>query len=302
MNDKSTMMSGISDFLEQEETDRLVELLLTDVDPDPDQDRHSWDSEETKAHVASMTESIKANGVRRPIEVYEHVPGRYMIIAGEVRYRGSIAAEKETIPALLRLNTDEKQRSMDMLTENFSRLGLAPMELARALKRRIDGGITREEIMASTGKDKAWLSRMLGLLELPLDVQEFAETGTVRDPARLHSLAKIDEDNRPAILENLASGDATVGEVLAAQKDAKNAGDKKPKNKTKKNTPLPPDLAMTREEAQALITFFHPDREPCESDDALDTGFKAVVVELLKVVESGQRYEPANDAATKTEN
>lgn len=75
MNDKSasSMMSGISEFLEQEETDRLVELNLEDVDPDPDQDRHSWEDPDTIAHVEAQTESARADReIGRLVEIPEH--------------------------------------------------------------------------------------------------------------------------------------------------------------------------------------------------------------------------------------
>ena len=285
------MMSGISEFLEQEETDRLVELNIADVDPDPEQDRHSWDNPEVIAHVESVTASVKSNGVRRPIEVFEHEPGRYKIIAGEVRYRSAKNAGLSTIPALLRLKTDEKQRSLDMLTENFSRLGLLPMELARALQRRIDGGITRKELIAATGKDKAWLSRLFGLLELPEDVRNFAETGKVRDPARLHDLAKIDDEQRSLALEDLAAGNTTVGDVLAAQKASTGNSDKKPAKSTKKK-PFSPDLTATKDEARLLVAYFHPDWD-CEDEKALDESFKRLMGEF----KNGVYARPNDDAA-----
>ncbi len=296
MSDKTAfMMSGISEFLEQEETDRLVELALSDVDPDPEQDRHNWDHPDTIAHLESMTVSVRAGGVRRPIEVYEHEPGRYKIIAGEIRYRASVNAEREVIPALLRLKTDEKQRSLDMLTENFSRLGLMPMELARALKRRIDGGITRDELIAATGKDKAWLSRLLGLLELPEDVQDFAESGKVRDPARLHSLAKIDKKQRGSVLEDLATGNSTVGDVLVAHKSAAAARYKKSeKKRPAKKKPFAVDLTATKNEARLLVAYFHPDWD-CDSDEALDGAFKKLMGEFT----NGVHTRPGDGADSK---
>lgn len=293
MNDKSasSMMSGISEFLEQEETDRLVELNLEDVDPDPDQDRHSWEDPDTIAHVEAQTESARAGGIRRPIEVYEHQPGRYMIIAGEVRYRAACGAELKTIPAILRVNIDPEQRSLDMLTENFNRLGLKPMELARGLKRRLDEGLTREQLIEATGKDKAWLSRLLGLLDLPEDVRAFAETGKVRDPARLHALAKIDDDQRSSVLNDLASDARTVGDVLAEQKASAGGNSKKPAKKPKKK-PFSPDLTATKDEARLLVAYFHPDWD-CESDKALDDSFKRLMGEFT----NGVHARPNDDAA-----
>ena len=285
MNDKSGnnsgMMSNISDFLEQEESDHLVNLPIDDIDPNPNQDRHSWEEPETTAHLEAMTTSVKTNGVRRPIEVFEHVPGRFQIIAGEMRYRAAKAADLDTIPALVRLNLDEKQRSLDMFTENFSRLGLMPMELARALKKRIDQGITREELMTAVGKDKAWLSRILGLLQLPDDVQIFAAAGKVRDVARLHALAQLEEETRGVTLARIESGEITTKDALAAQQQTSRTDKKSTKPDAKKvSKQFVPNLTMTPDEARALIVHFHPDWPPCETDYDLDERFKIILGEL----------------------
>ncbi len=120
--------------------------------------------------------------------------------------RDKIVAGEETIPAV--------QRIIDMLTEHFSHSTIAPMELSHHLKSLIDAGVSRKKIIQITGKNKSWLSRSLGLLELPQDVQEFAETGIVRDPARLHALSKLSEDVRENAIKDITSGKSKIDLVL----------------------------------------------------------------------------------------
>ncbi len=269
----SKMMSKISKFMEQQELDRLGDPLIELIDPDPDQDRHSWDTQETKEHVNMIAESIKVNGVRRPIEVYEHTPGRYKIIAGEVRYRASLQAGMKNIPVLLRLKSDAKQRSMDMLTENISRLNLAPMELARALKKRVDDGIKRKDILKHIGKSKTWLSIRLGLLKLPQDIQDFAEGCFVRDPSRLYALAKIDEDLREGLFNDIISGKKTTESILADYKST----NKKPSVKGKV---FKPSFKATKNEVNLILSNHYPLVE-CSSDELLEKGFKRFLDDVV---------------------
>ena len=75
----------------------LRTIKLSEIIPDPDQPRRRFDEEA----LAELTASIQEHGVLQPIVV---VPsdGKYQIVAGERRYRASVAAGKTSIPALVR--------------------------------------------------------------------------------------------------------------------------------------------------------------------------------------------------------
>jgi hypothetical protein len=56
---------------------------------------------EDPAHTAALIESVRQHGVRLPIEV-RILDGRPVLIAGLHRVRAAIAAERKTVPAIIR--------------------------------------------------------------------------------------------------------------------------------------------------------------------------------------------------------
>ena len=86
---------------------RVQEIKLTDIDPNPKQPRKQFDEEK----IEELTNSIRAHGVVQPI-IVRPSGNRYILVAGERRWRASRAANKTTIPALvLDLNDKEAWRS-----------------------------------------------------------------------------------------------------------------------------------------------------------------------------------------------
>ena len=76
----------------------VLELSLNDIYANPNQPRKIFDD---KA-LGELASSIKLNGVIMPIVVNKDSNGKYMIIAGERRYRASKLAGKEVIPAIVK--------------------------------------------------------------------------------------------------------------------------------------------------------------------------------------------------------
>ena len=208
-----------------DESDQLIYLRPDQIDPDPEQDRRDWDAPETLAYLNEMAESVKEQGVRRPIEVKVHPadPKRWMIIAGEVRWRSAVTAKLETVPCLWRKRITDQQASLDMLTENVNRKGLNVLELSAALQRRIDEGISRESLIQATGKSKSWISKRLSLLKMHDDVLALAREGVVTDPDNLLSINKLPSSDREKALELLHKGKPikTILEKVGKEKPAK---------------------------------------------------------------------------------
>jgi len=80
----------------------------------------------------ALVESIKQKGVLQPVLVVETAPNRYRLIAGERRYRASIAAGKFNVPArILDGQFDDKDIKIAQLTENLQRIDLNPYDEAK---------------------------------------------------------------------------------------------------------------------------------------------------------------------------
>ena len=93
-----------ADFDEEKEADEKVEeLQLDEIRPNPYQPRKNFDEENLK----DLSDSIRKNGVFQPIIVRKSSVMGYEIIAGERRFRASKLAGKDSIPAIVRAIDDE---------------------------------------------------------------------------------------------------------------------------------------------------------------------------------------------------
>src|ERR1035437_3799230 len=145
------------------------------VDPNPYQTRMQVDEQK----LDELARSIVANGVVQPIILRPLPNGRFQLIAGERRWRASIKAGKETVPAILRQVTDEQAMEMTIV-ENLQRADLNPMEQARAYDRLSrEFKLTQEQMAQRTGKDRASVSNFLRLLRLPEGIQNLVEDGSL---------------------------------------------------------------------------------------------------------------------------
>jgi len=168
-------------------TGKPLEILLTDIEEDPEQPRKEF-SEEA---MQGMTASIKARGVKTPISVRTHPsrPGMWMLNYGARRYRGSQAAGLKTIPAFV----DEAQDTYDQVIENIQRDDLKPMELALFIKRRLDAGDSKKTVAKNLGKDGATITQHLSLIDPPACVEEAYSSGKCNSPKTLYELRTLHE-------------------------------------------------------------------------------------------------------------
>lgn len=167
---------------------QLRELKLNRVDPDPDQPRRNFD----ELALDEMAASIKEHGVIQPIVVTPK-GDRFVIVAGERRYRASTKAGLKTIPALVRTMTDQHKLEISLI-ENLQRRDLNVLETATAyLKLRDQFNLTLDEIGARVGgKSVSTISNTLRLLRLPESVRTALYDGRLRE-GQARPLIGLDE-------------------------------------------------------------------------------------------------------------
>jgi len=176
-------------FYEEKSTDS-VQLSVQKVKPNPYQPRKNF-SEES---IHELALSIKENGVLQPILVRKNENQEYEIIAGERRWRASLEAGVNTIPALVR-NYDNNQVLAIALIENLQREDLNPMEQAYALQRlQTEMGINQEELAEKIGKSRSQLTNILRLIKLPEQIREMVEDRSL-SPGHARCLLGIKDEN-----------------------------------------------------------------------------------------------------------
>ncbi len=185
-------------------TDELVSelrsLTLDSVVADPGQPRTSFD----EVKLQELTLSIQQHGVLQPIVVTKKGKS-YEIIAGERRYRASIAAGLEKIPALVRTVTAQHKLELALI-ENLNRDDLNSLETATAYaKLRDQFNMSIQDIGKMVGgKSPSAISNTLRLLKLPKPVQQAIADGQMSE-GQARPLIDFDEGEilklLPVILE-----------------------------------------------------------------------------------------------------
>lgn len=188
----------------------VIALALDLIDANPHQTRTFTIYEEQS--LPELSDSIKVQGVIQPITVRPGKNGRYFLIAGERRLRASKMAGKMTIPAIVRVVSEQQAAEMTVI-ENLQRKDLKCIDLARAyaaLSR--DFGLTQEQIGQRVGTSRESVSNHMRLMKLPGAVQLYLENGEL-EFSHARALLNITDEHvlglvaHKAVTENMSVDD-----------------------------------------------------------------------------------------------
>ncbi len=131
-----------------------------------------------KEGIEELSQSIKQHGIIQPIIVAK-TNEKYMIIAGERRWRAAKNAELNEIPCIVR-EYNKLQEIEIALVENLQRKDLNVIEEAIAYEYIIRKYKTTQEELASTlGKSRPYLSNTIRLLQLEKRVLDLVSNGSI---------------------------------------------------------------------------------------------------------------------------
>lgn len=165
------------------------------IDRNPNQPRKTFDDESLK----TMATSISMYGVLQPILLKSNPEnGRYLIIAGERRYRASLLAGLKTVPAIVKdLSAQEIQEIS--LIENLHRENLNAIEAAEGIRELMENyGLTQEEVAVRIGKSRPYVTNTLRLLQLPEEVMDMVKAGKL-SPGHARTILTV--DNKDKLIE-----------------------------------------------------------------------------------------------------
>lgn len=146
----------------------IEEIRISLIEPDRNQPRSDFDEEK----LNELADNIRQHGVLQPILVRPTGEDRYMIVAGERRWRAARIAGLSEIPVLVRELSDLEVAQISLI-ENIQREDLNPIEEAKALKRLSDEfGMTQEDIARIVGKSRSAVTNSIRLLKLIPQAQE----------------------------------------------------------------------------------------------------------------------------------
>tara|TARA_B100001059_G_C17700581_1_gene509863 strand:+ start:173 stop:1006 length:834 start_codon:yes stop_codon:yes gene_type:complete len=150
-------------------------ILISKIKPNPNQPRKSFEDKSLK----QLAQSIEEKGLITPITVKQD-DNKYVIVAGERRYRAHKLLKKKRILAYV-IDAESNKDIMYMaLIENIQREDLNPIEEAkgyRYLQDNLKSPIT--EIAKTVGKSRPAVSNTLRLLKLPSQIQDSILKGEI---------------------------------------------------------------------------------------------------------------------------
>ncbi len=147
------------------------EIDINEIIANPNQPRKHFDEDA----LNDLAKSIKVHGVIQPIVINKKQDGKYLIIAGERRWRASKIAGLKTIPAYIRDFTDKQIKEISII-ENLQREDLNPIEAAKAIKQLMEEyKLTQEAVAERIGKSRSVIANTVRLLTLPIEVVKYIE-------------------------------------------------------------------------------------------------------------------------------
>ncbi|MDO5040659.1 MAG: ParB/RepB/Spo0J family partition protein [Peptoniphilus sp.] len=197
---KMTLGRGINNFikdsnaveklLKEEDSSKLESVKTADISVNEAQARKHFDEES----LQELANSIREFGIIQPL-LLRKKGDKYMIIAGERRFRAAQMVELEEVPAVIK-DIDDESADKISLIENVQRRDLNPIEEATGYKNVIDSyGITQEQLAQALGKSRQYIGNTMRLLKLDHRVIELMQKGLL-SPSHGKLLLSIKDKNK----------------------------------------------------------------------------------------------------------
>ena len=243
--------------------EELKLIHIKDIQKNPYQPRKEF----SKEKIEELAQSIKENGLIQPIIVRQSPVIGYEILAGERRYRASIAAGLSEVPVIIK-NLSDQDMMIHSIIENLQREDLNPIEEAKAYQSLIDKGYTHADIAEKMGKSRPYITNLVRLLTLPDFILTEVEAGKLSQ-AHARLLIQLSTDEQKKLLYRIQTEDLSVRQVEHLLKEEKNKKKSKEKNhfikeeeeNLKKLLGLDVQIRLQKKEAGKITISFHNQEE-----------------------------------------
>ncbi|WP_247922305.1 ParB/RepB/Spo0J family partition protein [Streptococcus sp. oral taxon 431] len=243
--------------------EELKLIRISDIQKNPYQPRKEF----SKEKIEELAQSIKENGLIQPIIVRQSPVIGYEILAGERRYRASIAAGLTEVPVIIKKLSDQDMM-VHSIIENLQREDLNPIEEAKAYQSLIEKGYTHAEIAAKMGKSRPYITNLVRLLTLPDFILNEVEAGKLSQ-AHARLLIQLPLKEQKNLLNRIQKEDLSVRQVEDLLKEEKNKKKSKEKDhfikeeeeNLKKLLGLDVQIVLQKKEAGKITISFHNQEE-----------------------------------------
>ena len=233
-------------------------VQIKDIQKNPYQPRKEFSEEK----IQQLAQSIKENGLIQPIIVRKSPVFGYEILAGERRYRASIAAGLSEVPVIVKQLSDQDMM-LHSIIENLQRENLNPIEEAKAYQSLIDKGFTHTEIAEKMGKSRPYITNLVRLLGLPKHILTEVESGRLSQ-AHARLLIQLSSDKQDKLLNRIQTENLSVRQVeqilQKTKKSSKKEKDhfvKDEEQKLKKILGLDVQIKLQKKDSGKISISFH---------------------------------------------
>lgn len=164
-------------------------IPIDKIDPNPEQPRTEI------GDLTELTASISEKGVLEPLLVKpSRVTGRWMIIAGERRWRAATAAGLTEVPCI-EMEIDDRAVAEIALIENMQRKDLTIWEEADGLQSLCERfGYTHEDVARKVGKSRTTVTEVVSIASIPEDVRVLCKNAGISAKSVLLQLVRQPDD------------------------------------------------------------------------------------------------------------
>lgn len=208
---KSLKSDGNNQENEQDVPFKLISLDR--IMADPDQPRQNFKEEK----INELAESINARGVLQPIRVIPIEDSKYMLVAGERRWRAAQKAGLQEIPAVVVDNKSKFDRLIDGLVENIQRDNLSALEKADSIRKiqELNPHFSDTVLAKTIGISRMMLYRLMNIHKLPDHILSLFEKENLNDRhakalLMLADYSQLQEELLSKIIEEKLSGPEAI--------------------------------------------------------------------------------------------
>lgn len=219
-NPRKALGKGLSalipDNLEQDELDKIKDIDIDIISPNPNQPRKNFEVDK----LEELSDSIKRYGLIQPIIVKKE-DKIYTIIAGERRWRAAKIAGLSTIPCIIR-DIENRNASELALIENIQREDLNPIDEANAYDYIMQRyAITQEELSDVIGKSRVYVTNILRLLNLDDYVKEKIISNEISQ-GHARAMISLDKKDQIKLVDRIIAEGLNVRDIEKIVKNMKN--------------------------------------------------------------------------------
>lgn len=158
-----------------EQVTAIARIPVEQIQPNPKNPRKHFDEQS----LHELAASIKLHDIIQPLTVSKTAANKYLLIAGERRYRAAVIAGIKDLPVYIRNANDSELLELALL-ENLQREDLNAIEISLSYKRMMDElQYTQEQVAERMGKERSTITNYIRLLKLPPDIQLAVRTNAI---------------------------------------------------------------------------------------------------------------------------